>query len=92
MSAYFIAQLNIHDKEVFGQYIDAATPVFGRYKGKHLAVEDAPEILEGKWDYTRLVLIEFPDKESLKEWYHSEDYQATLKLRFAAANADIIIV
>jgi len=91
MSAYFIAQLKIRDREAFKEYSEALVPVFAKFDGKYLALDDAPELLEGNWDYSRLVLIEFPDMQSLKKWYYSDEYQQVMKLRAAASDADIII-
>jgi len=91
MNAYFIAQLKIHDKNTYQKYCEALTPVFDKFNGRYLSIDDAPELLEGEWDYSRLVLIEFPDKESLKRWYYSPEYQEVLKLRLASADADVIV-
>jgi uncharacterized protein (DUF1330 family) len=91
MAAYFIAQLNIRDRDEFRKYSEALIPVFKKYSGKYLAVDDAPELLEGSWEYSRLVLIEFPDRQSLKDWYYSPEYQEVMKIRLGAADADVII-
>ena len=92
MSAYFIANLKIHNTEQYEEYKKRLGPVFDKYEGKYLALDDNPEVLEGEWNYSRLVLIEFPDKAALKRWYNSGDYQEVLKLRFAASDADVIVV
>ena len=65
--------------------------VFQKFNGKYLAVDKNPEILEGHWAYSRLVLIEFPDKESLKKWYYSDAYQKILQFRLSGARCDTII-
>ena len=92
MSAYFIANIRIKDENEYQKYIEHVGEVFGKFNGKYLVVDNNPVVLEGKWDYTRLVLIEFPDEESLKKWYHSEEYQAIAKHRLAAADCDTISV
>ena len=92
MSAYFIANIDIHDVLLYKKYTDAVDNVFNKFKGKYLAVDTNPEVVEGSWSYTRLVLIEFPDKEALKEWYYSDEYQEFLQYRLAAAKCDSIIV
>ena len=92
MSAYFIANIRINDDHEYQKYLDEVDIVFKMYDGKYLVVDNNPTILEGKWDYSRLVLIEFPDKDSLKKWYYSDDYQAILKYRLIAAECDTIIV
>jgi uncharacterized protein (DUF1330 family) len=92
MSVYFIANLKIHDQDEYQKYLLHVEDTVNTFNGKYLAVDKNPEILKGKWDYSRLVLIEFPDKESLKNWYYSPEYQEILKIRLSSADSDIIIV
>ena len=92
MSYYFIAQIKINDEKEYQKYIDKAGEVFKKYKGKYLAVDNKPELLEGKWDYTRTVLIEFNNREDFNTWYHSPEYQNILKHRLKAATCDTILV
>jgi len=91
MSAYFIANIRIRDFAGYEKYLQGVDDVFKKCNGEYLAVDEKPEILEGKWDYTKTVLIRFPDKESLKRWYFSEDYQRILRYRLAAADCDTIL-
>ena len=92
MSAYFVANINVHDENEYRKYVENVDNVFKRFNGKYLVVEDNPEVVEGKWDYTRFILIEFPDRESLKKWYYSPEYQEILKFRLAGADSDAMIV
>ena len=92
MSAYFIASIRIRDEDEYGKYLQRVDGVFGKFGGRYLAVDEHPEVVEGNWDYSRLVLIEFPDKVSLENWYRSNEYQEILKHRLSAADCDSIIV
>lgn len=92
MGVYFIANIRMKDEETYNRYIADSSKVFKQYNGKYLAVDNNPEVLEGSWDYTRLVLIAFPDRESLDAWYHSEAYQDILKYRLAGADCDTLVV
>jgi len=91
MSAYFIANIAIHDEAEYQKYLDRVDEVFQKFSGKYLAVDASPEVLEGKWNYSRVVLIEFPDRDALKAWYHSSDYQEIVRHRLKAAACDTII-
>lgn len=51
-----------------------------------------PRVLEGRYPYTKTVLIEFPDREALEEWYFFPTYQEILKHRLAGADCDTILV
>ena len=92
MSAYFIANIRINSENEYQKYLENVDVVFNKFNGKYLKIDDNPTVLEGKWDYSRLVLIEFPDKDSLTEWYYSDEYQAILKHRLFAAECDTIMV
>ena len=91
MSCYFIAQIKINDENEYKKYLSDANSIFSKYKGEYLAVDNNPEILEGNWNYTRIVLIKFPNKNGLKKWYNSKEYQKILKYRLNAAKCDTII-
>ncbi|MCL1812958.1 MAG: DUF1330 domain-containing protein [Treponema sp.] len=92
MSAYFIANIRIYKPDEFDKYLEKVDLVLKKFNGKYLCVDSNPERIEGKWDYSRLVLLEFQDKKSLKEWYNSKEYQEILKLRLSSAECDTIIV
>ena len=92
MSVYFMASIRIHDPEEYQLYLDHAGEIFSRYKGRYLAVDNQPEVLEGAWNYSRAVLIYFDSKEDFESWYHSDDYQEILKYRSAAAECDTILI
>ena len=92
MSVYFIANIRIKDEVEYQNYMAGVNEVFKKFNGKKLKVDDAPVVLEGTWDYSRLVLTEFPDRESLDKWYYSDEYQEILKYRLSAADCDTIII
>lgn len=92
MSCYFAAQIRIHDFEEYKKYLDRVDEVFKRFKGKYIAVDKSPEILEGGWSYSRFIIIEFPDEVELKRWYQSPEYQAIVKYRLSSADCDSVIL
>ncbi len=90
MAKYLIAQINIHDRAEYAKYEVGFSEIFSKYKGKMLAVDEAPESLEGQWAYTRTVLIEFPTDEDAMAWYKSPEYQKLAEHRFAASEANLV--
>ncbi len=92
MSSYFIALIDIHDPERYEQYLAGYDEVFNKFKGKVIAVEDNPRVLEGSWPAERTVLIEFPDDHELRKWYSSEEYQFLAKYRKEASVASIAMI
>ena len=73
-------------------YLDNAATIFKKYNGTYLAVDDKPLTLEGSWDYTRTVLIQFKSKSDFEAWYNSDEYQKILTFRLKAAHCDSILV
>ena len=67
-------------------------PVFEKFKGRLLAVDEAPEVLEGTWNCTRTVLIEFPSREDALAWAGSAEYQEIARHRWAGSTANIAMI
>lgn len=92
MTVFAIVQLKIHDRATYDRYVDRFMPVFEKFKGKVLAADDAPKVLEGASDAGRVVLLQFPDRKSFFEWAGSPDYQAIAKDRIAAAQTTVTLI
>jgi len=91
MDYYFIAQIKINDEIEYQKYIDKAGSVFKKHNGEYLSIDNEPVTLEGKWDYTRTVLIKFESKKDFEDWYNSAEYKEILALRLKAADCDTIL-
>ena len=92
MTAYVLAQINIHDRIRYGDYEAGFMAIFAKDQGDLLSVDEVPEVLEGEWPYTRTVLIGFPSSQDAKDWFMSEEYQELSKHRHAAAQSRCVIV
>jgi len=92
MSCYFIAQINIHDREEYQRYLDGYDAIFSKYKGIVMAVDENPTILEGEWPFGRTVLIRFPDEAEAKRWFESPEYRKLVEHRHRSSKANIILV
>lgn len=91
MSVYVIATIVIHDPVEYKNYVKAFRAMFGGYRGEVLAVDEAPEVLEGEWNYTRTALIRFEDEAEAKRWHESPEYQAAAMFRFKSATTNLIV-
>ncbi|MCL3781109.1 DUF1330 domain-containing protein [Prolixibacteraceae bacterium JC049] len=89
---YFVANIKINNAEEYDKYIAEAGEVFSKYKGTYLVVENSPVLLEGSWNYTRNVIIQFESKDDFDAWYYSDEYQKILKHRLKGAECDTILV
>ena len=92
MTVYAIATLNIHDRERYAQYEAGFMDIFSAHKGAILAVDEAPQVIEGNWPFTRTVLLSFPSRDDLDAWYQSEAYQDILQHRLAASTGNVVII
>jgi uncharacterized protein (DUF1330 family) len=57
-----------------------------------LAVDTAPEVVEGTWYGDQTVVLEFESVDAARAWYESEAYQKAAKLRQAAADCNAVII
>ena len=48
--------------------------------------------LEKPAAYERMVVVEFPDKDSALAWYHSDEYRDLRDIRWKSADAHIVLV
>ena len=92
MNYYFVAQIRINDPVEYEKYLDKFDDIFSRYKGEYLAIDESPTVLEGKWDYTKSVLVKFGSKKDFEDWYYSDDYQKILKYRLSSSDCDTILI
>lgn len=92
MKVEFIAQIKITDQAEYNKYLEYANEVFSKFKGTYLVLDNSPEVIEGEWDYTRMVIIEFNSREEFDQWYYSEEYQRILKFRLSGAICNSVIV
>ncbi len=89
---YVILTEDIHDQVGMAEYARRSTAPLVEFGGRVLAVEEAVEVLEGKWHGNRTVVVEFDSVERAHEWYESDAYQASLPLRQAAADCNVVIL
>jgi uncharacterized protein (DUF1330 family) len=92
MAHYFSAQIRINDPAEYDKYLEHFDEIFSKYKGEYLAIDENPVLLEGRWDYTKSVLIRFDRREDFESWYYSDEYQAILKHRLNASDCDTILL
>lgn len=88
---YIISRIDITDPEAYARYAAAATKAIADHGGKPLARGGRSEALEGP-GRARNVVLEFPDYEAARGYYHSQQYQAAKALRAGAAEMEMVLV
>jgi len=91
MPAYYIGEHKISNVALFDDYLAKVVPMIERFGGRYLTKAGSHEILEGDWRPNRVVIIEFPDIASIKNWYRAPEYQPLIALRRSAAT-DVMIM
>jgi len=91
MPAYYIGEHKISNVALFDNYLAKVVPMIERFGGRYLTKACSHEILEGDWRPNRVVIIEFPDIASIKNWYRAPEYQPLIALRRSAAT-DVMIM
>ncbi|HEX2330170.1 MAG TPA: DUF1330 domain-containing protein [Candidatus Angelobacter sp.] len=92
MPVYAIAQLTITDRAVYNRYQSRFMEVMSRFKGRVLAADEHPRVVEGSWDRQKVVLLSFPDEQSFREWVDSPEYQEIARDRKAGSDAVVLLV
>lgn len=86
MVAYVVVHANIKNPEKFAEYGKAAGPIVVAHGGAFSLRALVHETLDGDGVYNRFAVIEFPDIEAARTWFHSPKYQALIPLRNEGAD------
>lgn len=91
MSAYLIVHATIKDMDKLQDYAGQATALVEAHGGRVVTRAQVTEVLTGSHDGEVCVITEFPDGDTLRNWYRSDDYQALVPLRREAAEMTFIV-
>lgn len=79
---YVIGVTGITDMERYTtEYLPGAAETVTEYGGEPLVVSFDPEVVEGEWDHSITIVVEFPSEEAAKAWYNDETYQELSQIR-----------
>ena len=92
MPAYVIANVDILDPTPYERYKGMAPPSIAAYGGRYVARGGKVQVLEGSWQPTRLVILEFPNAAQARAWWESKEYAEAKAVRQSCARADLVIV
>lgn len=92
MTVHAIAQLRFTDRAAYDRYQHRFMEIFERHRGRLLAADDQPAIVEGVSDREKIVLMSFPDEAAFRAWADSPEYQAISVDRRAGADAVVMLV
>lgn len=85
--AYLVATLRIDDQETYQKYLEAAMISLEPYESAEvLVLADNPEFVEGEGEFSRVVIIKFPERTLLDAWWNSDAYRMAAPIRHAASS------
>ena len=95
MAVYVIIDISIQDqasKTDYAQYVEKVRPIVEKHGGRYLARGGRITPVTGDWNPERIILIEFPSADHVKQWWNSPEYKAIAGLRENSTVAKAIIV
>lgn len=91
MSVYVIVQGKVENRGLLDQYTAKAVRTIKAHQGRVIAFDEEPEVVEGRMEHSRTVIVEFPSMTAFREWYDSADYQEILPLRLKSTPGTLIV-
>jgi uncharacterized protein (DUF1330 family) len=89
---FVLANVTIHDPVRYEDYKRMVPATLVPFGGRFVVRGGHTEILEGAWQPSRLVLLEFPSVERARAWWNSAEYAEARALRQATSDGTLIIL
>jgi uncharacterized protein (DUF1330 family) len=91
MAAYIVTNATITDQALLDEYVAAAGATLGAHPIKPVVVTNEATVLEGEAG-ERVVVLEFPSRETAMAWYQSPEYQAVIGKRLNSTKGFLVLV
>ena len=92
MSGFAIFNIEVKKREEYKEYIEKVKPIAEKFGAEYIVRGGKFELIEGKWEHPRTIVIKFPSYEKAQEWYNSEEYKPIKKIRLDNALSNGIII
>jgi uncharacterized protein (DUF1330 family) len=97
MTAYLVSQIEILDANAWEEYRTRAAKLLREAGGRFLVRGAMAEVIESDWPDEEpppqsVIVLEFPDMETLRAWYESPAYAEALAFRKTAVRRRMIFV
>ena len=91
MATYVVVDIEWHDQAKAAEYRELFGPAIAKYGGRTLCA-GSPQVIEGSWNPSRVVVLEFPNTAAFHSWYGSPEYAPALKLRMEGATTKAFVL
>lgn len=93
MSAYIIVDTKINDPDAYEKYKALARPLVEKHGGIYRARGGDMDVVQSElWSPTRVVLLEFADMQSARDFLDCDDYAPVKSIRYANAECTTVII
>ncbi len=92
MPAYLLVRANVTDMQQYREYMKLTPAIVEKYGGQFIIRGGDPVVLEGPEISDRIVMLKFDSVDAARRMYHSDEYQAAIKVREGAAEASFIVM
>ena len=92
MKGYWSMRVNVENETSYKQYAERAKLAIEKFGGKYHVRGGKFEIVEGKHDFARNVIVEFQSFEIAKKCFNSKEYQEARSSRVGKADFNGIII
>ncbi|WP_440099227.1 DUF1330 domain-containing protein [Streptosporangium sp. H16] len=92
MSTYMVITVTPDDEEKMARYERETLSVVARFGGRPIRRDTAPIALESDHEPAIAVILEFPDKQSVLNFYNSAEYEPLKEFRHTFARASAVLI
>ncbi len=92
MSAYLIADVEVTDANLYGQFLERMTTTVENRGGNFVARGGQIEVMGGDWIPRRLAILEFGSLQQAHAFLNSPEYTALDDIRVRSSNINLVLV
>lgn len=92
MKAYLVLDFKINDFGAFKEYIDNVPAFIAKHGGRYIVQGAEPTPLEGGWRPERMVILEFPARQNVRDFLDDPDFQSLLAVRHRTTTGRLVLV
>ena len=92
MSVYMVIESRVRDAALYDRYIQSVAAIVERYGGRYLVRGGKVTSLGGDWNPERMIILEFPAEQNVRQWLSSPEYQEIAPLREQGADTRAILL
>ena len=89
---YFFVEIEITDPAAYEAYRTSVPDIIAAHGGRILVRGEDAQPLDGVIPHRRRVIVEFDSPEAVKNFYHSDAYQAVQPIRLKASKGFVCLL